>query len=160
MTMRVALDTALLIALVDAQDKWHSDAVEIRDALKAADAEIFYFDCVINEVISVLGRRLIEQRRADQFIGLLNTLEQLVPPAQITWVSPEIPRLYSQIIALVRTHGGQLNFHDALIALACQELDMSYIASFDRDFDQIAWLTRLGAAHDVSQKPATTEGES
>ena len=154
-TMQVALDTAMLAALVDGQDKWHADAVGIRDALKAAGAETFYLDCVINEVTSVLGRRLIEQKRADQFIGLLNVLEQVVPPDRITWVSPEIPRLYSQIMTLVRTHGGQLNFHDALIALACQELGIGYIASFDCDFDCIAWLRRLGTANDVPQQPAT-----
>ncbi|MBU2578339.1 type II toxin-antitoxin system VapC family toxin [Patescibacteria group bacterium] len=149
MTIRVALDTALVAALIDAEDKWHATAVGIRDALKAANAEVFHLDCVINELISVLGRRLIEQKRSDQFIRLINDLEQLVPSDQITWVSPETPRLYPQIIALVRSHGGQLNFHDALIALACQELGIGYIATFDRDFDRISWLSRLGAAGDV-----------
>lgn len=36
-----------------------------------------------------------------------------------------------------------LNFNDALIALACEELDVSVILSFDGDFDHIAWLKRI-----------------
>ena len=48
-------------------------------------------------------------------------------------------------MALVRTHGGELNFHDALIALACQEFGIKHIASFDGDFDREAWLKRLGS---------------
>ena len=113
--MRVVLDTALLVALVDHRDKWHSKALCIREELKAADAEVFYFDCVINEAISVLGRRLIEQKRATDFVDLLDTLERFVPAECITWVSGMIQRLYAQIIALVRAHAGELNFHDALI---------------------------------------------
>jgi predicted nucleic acid-binding protein len=57
--------------------------------------------------------------------------------------SKEIQRLYPEILALVREHHGELNFHDALIALACRELDIPYIASFDRDFDRVSWLTRI-----------------
>ncbi|MCD6167051.1 hypothetical protein J7K19_10120 [bacterium] len=39
--------------------KWHDTAVAIRDALTKADAELVYFDCVLNEVISVLTRRFM-----------------------------------------------------------------------------------------------------
>jgi len=35
---RVAIDTNVLVALVDSHDKWHSRAVTLRDALKAAQA--------------------------------------------------------------------------------------------------------------------------
>lgn len=40
---------------------------------------------------------------------------------------------------------GVLNFHDALIALACREREIPLIASFDPDFDQIIWLHRLAS---------------
>jgi predicted nucleic acid-binding protein len=36
-----------------------------------------------------------------------------------------------------------LNFNDALISLACRERNIPAIASFDADFDQVAWLHRL-----------------
>lgn len=40
-------------------------------------------------------------------------------------------------------HSQALNFHDALIALACREREIPVIASFDPDFDLIPWLSRL-----------------
>jgi predicted nucleic acid-binding protein len=43
---------------------------------------------------------------------------------------------------LVQQTEGRINFHDALIALACKELDISVIISFDNDFDEISWLER------------------
>lgn len=149
MTNRVVLDTSVLVALVDTRDKWHSAATAIKDALKAGGVGLVYLDPVINETISVLARRLQEQRRGEQFEALLDLLEGLAPPERITWVSAMTQRLYLQVIALVREHGGVLNFHDALIALACRELDFPDIASFDGRFDRIAWLHRLGRPDDL-----------
>jgi predicted nucleic acid-binding protein len=45
---------------------------------------------------------------------------------------------------------GALNFNDALIALACRDLSILAIASFDTDFDRIPWLHRLSQAGDAS----------
>jgi predicted nucleic acid-binding protein len=45
----------------------------------------------------------------------------------------------------MRSSGGELNFHDALIALACRDRDIPAIASFDADFYQVPWLRRLSA---------------
>ena len=104
---------------------------------------------MINETISVLARRLQEQRRGEQFEALLDLLEGLAPPERITWVSAMTQRQYLQVIALVREHGGVLNFHDALIALACRGLGFQDIASFDGGFDRIVWLHRLGRPDDV-----------
>jgi predicted nucleic acid-binding protein len=137
MTIRVALDTVILAALLDSRDKWHQSAVAIRDSLKSVEAEIFYFDPVINEVVSVLARRLGEQQRVEQFVSLLDQLQGLIPADKITWVSPLAERLYPAVLALVRQYKGELNFHDALIALACKEFGITCIVSFDRDFDHI-----------------------
>jgi len=149
MTIRVALDTVVLAALLDSRDKWHQPAVAIRDSLKSVEAEIFYLDPVINEVVSVLARRLGEQRRGDQFMVLLDQLQKLIPADKITWVSPLAERLYPAVLALVRQYKGELNFHDALISLGCREFGIEYIASFDCDFDHIDWLTRITNPDDV-----------
>jgi predicted nucleic acid-binding protein len=47
------IDVNVLVGLLDERDKWHGTAVAIRDALDEADAELIYFDCVLNEEISV-----------------------------------------------------------------------------------------------------------
>jgi predicted nucleic acid-binding protein len=139
----VAIDTNVLVALVDSHDKWHDRAVALRDALKATQSELIYFDSVVNETISVLARRAEEQKRTQQFASLLDVLLQQVPATTITWLSAETQRLYDRVIGLIRETSGVLNFHDALIVLGCQELGIAILVSFDRDFDQISWLTRI-----------------
>lgn len=146
----VAMDANVLVGLLDERDKWHGTAVAIRDALDGAGADLVYFDCVLNEAISVLARRIHEQRRLEEFDALLDQLVRLIPVSDITWVSRDIQRLYEQVLGLVRSSGGGLNFHDALMALVCREQDIPVLVSFDGDFDQVDWLIRAGGAADAA----------
>jgi len=144
------IDTNVLVGLLDDRDKWHDVAVALRDELAKSQAELVYFDCVINETISVLARRTYEQNRPEQLDVLLNQLESLIPVSDITWASEDISRLYPEIISLVRASSGKLNFHDALIALVCREQGVSALVSFDRDFDELDWLSRIAQAPQVA----------
>jgi predicted nucleic acid-binding protein len=146
---QVLIDTNVLVALVDTRDTWHARAQAVREALKTTAVSLAYCDVVLNEAIGVLARRAQEQRRVDQFAGLVHTLLHAVPSDIIVWLSSETQRLYAQVIELVQSTSGDLNFHDALIALGCRLLGIEVIASFDRDFEQIAWLTRVDTAEAV-----------
>ena len=53
---------------------------------------------------------------------------------------------------------GKLNFNDALIAIACRERRTPLLASFDADFDQVAWLKRVASTAGLA--PGTAEAES
>lgn len=50
----------------------------------------------------------------------------------------------------MRSGGGELNFNDALIALACRERGIPAIAGFDADFDRVPWLRRLARPEDLA----------
>jgi predicted nucleic acid-binding protein len=146
----VALDTNVIVALVDDRDIWHTTAVAIRDALIAAQTQFVYFDCVFNETLGVIGRRTAEQKRPEQFDRLLDGLTAIMPSAHITWIGGFAQQWLHEIIHLCRANHGALNFHDALIAWACQELGIRFLASFDADFDNISWLTRLHEAAQIA----------
>jgi predicted nucleic acid-binding protein len=144
----VALDTNVVVALVDDRDTWHSAAVAMRTALLEAQVQLVYFDCVLNETVGVIGRRTAEQKRPEQFDRLLDGLLAMMPPTHITWIASAAQPWFPEIVRLCREGHGTLNFHDALIALACQELGVRFLVSFDPDFDRIPWLTRM---HNVAQ---------
>ncbi|MFN2305145.1 MAG: type II toxin-antitoxin system VapC family toxin [Anaerolineales bacterium] len=107
----------------------------------------------LSKILSVFTnyeeRRAEEQKRSEQFSMLLDKLLMQVPIDDITWISSEIQRLYQKTIEQVRQTEGALNFHDALMALYCQEYEIKAIISFDRDFDRISWLKRVAAPEDV-----------
>jgi len=138
---RIIIDTNILVALIDENDKWHKHALKIRDALKEENAEFIFFDCVINETVTVIARRLEEKGITENFPLILSKLESLLSEQNITWISQETQRLYQNILNLVRQYKGRLNFHDSLIALVAKEFEIKYIATFDTDFKDIDWLT-------------------
>src|SRR3990172_10380814 len=110
-----------------------------------------YFDCVVSEAINVLARRGKERKRSSEFTELLTQVVSQVPEDSILWISTETRRFYREIISLVRNSAGGLNFNDSLIALGARELGIKSIASFDSDFDSVAWLKRLSSPHDIIQ---------
>jgi predicted nucleic acid-binding protein len=146
----VALDTNVVVALVDDRDTWHSAAVAMRTALLEAQVQLVYFDCVFNETVGVIGRRTAEQKRPEQFDRLLDGFLAMIPPTNITWIAGAAQQRFLEIIRLCRESQGALNFHDALIALACQELGVRFLVSFDADFDCVAWLTRMHNAAQIA----------
>lgn len=148
-SLKVAIDSSVLVGLINPRDTWHERALALRDAMQVADVEFLYFDCVVGEAISVVARRLEEQGRASEFVLLLDRLRDQVPQATITWILPDVPRLYASVLDLMHVSAGTLNFNDALIALACRERAIPAFASFDPDFDAVAWLQRLSQPKDV-----------
>ena len=138
-----AVDSNVLIGLVDNRDALHTKATNLIDQATRQQIALVYFDCVMNETLSALGRRLEEQKRSHEFSGLVERVQTRIPETLIVWASLDIQRLYASMIALMKQTSGKLNFHDALIALKCRELKIDSILSFDKDFDQIDWVKRI-----------------
>ena len=137
------MDTSFVVGVIDDKDLWHAAAHALRPVLDAAAYQVFAFDCVMTEVVSVLARRTHEKRRVAQIASLLTYLRGEFPTRSIVWLYPDLPKLYDAVVALVEQSSGELNFNDALIALACRDRNIPYLASFDADFDQVAWLKSI-----------------
>ncbi len=147
--MEIAIDSSVLVALLVPNDVWHSQAVNLWEAVKAAGCIGIFFDCVAAEAVSAAVRRLHEKGLTAEVQALLHRLNVQVPLDAVTWILPDVPHLYPQVLDLIRTSSGELNFNDALIALACRERGIPAIASFDADFDRIIWLKRVAEPADV-----------
>jgi len=146
----IAVDSSVLVALINPRDLWRDQALALESALLATGGELFYFDCAVAEAVSAAIRRLHEKNLVAEVSVLLDRLSHRVPQEMITWILPDVPRLYEEALALIRSSAGALNFNDALIALACRERSIPAIASFDPDFDQVPWLRRLARPEDVT----------
>jgi predicted nucleic acid-binding protein len=149
-SLRVAVDASVLVALINPTDLWRSRAISLKQALLERQAELVYFDCVVIEAISAMTRRLQEKKRGEDTALLVGHLTEQVPVEEITWILPTVQRFYGETLDLIQASKGTLNFNDALIALACREIRIPSIASFDTDFDTISWLQRLSRPEDLS----------
>jgi predicted nucleic acid-binding protein len=142
----IVVDSNVLVALVSSRDSLHERAVALIHACEIAQTELVYLDCVLSETLSVLGRRTEEQGRSDEFSALVDSLLARAPESSIVWLSQYTRRLYADVVNLMRMSKGRLNFNDCLVAIGCRELGLDTIASFDPDFDDIAWLHRVSSA--------------
>ncbi len=150
MPIQVGLDTSYVLGLIDEQDLWHAQAINLRDALDAGAFHTSIFDCVLAEVVSLLARRTHEQRRSATFSDLAARLQTRFPTKSITWLYPDLPADYDDILALVSQTNGELNFNDALITIACRKRGIAWLASFASDFDRVAGLKRISQPADLS----------
>lgn len=142
------MDSNILVGLLNPLDHRRQQAEAIYFALRSSETPLIFLDCVIAEALSTSLRRLEEKGDLTTMDALFERLRSVIPDDRITWIFPDVISLYSEIIKLIRSSGGTLNFHDALIALTCRERGITTIVSLDADFDQIPWLTR------ISQPPA------
>ncbi|MCC7362307.1 MAG: type II toxin-antitoxin system VapC family toxin [Anaerolineales bacterium] len=150
MTNKIALDTSFVLGLLDRQDLWHERAEQLKTQLAAYGWQPVVFDCVISEAISTIAHRTHERRRGAETGELLSRLRNEFPAHSIVWVYPDLPRLYESVVDLVEGSSGALNFNDALIALSCRNRKIIYLASFDSDFDQVAWLKRIAESGNLA----------
>ena len=141
--VRAIVDSNVLIALVSPTDSLHRAAHALVASALNSEIELLYLDCVVAESLSTVGRRLEEKKRMPEFGAAADALMALAPMHSLVWLFPEVRRLHDPVIALMRQTTGQLNFNDALIVVACRELGITTLLSFDADFDSIADLTRL-----------------
>lgn len=148
-TIKVGVDTNVVLGLLDEHDMWHKSAIALMAAVEAQAWETVYFDCAIAEAISTLTRRLHEKRRQADLNVLLDRCLQKFPPTLPFWLTQNQSVFYRPTIELIRASSGELNFNDALIALACRDYGIAALASFDADFDHVAWVRRLATPTDV-----------
>lgn len=148
---QINVDANVIVGLLDPQDIWHVKAVALKQALEASQVSIAISDCVLTEVISVLARRCHEQRRQQNLKDLLTQILADYPVENILWLLPDVPHLYTEVVELVQMSRGELNFNDALLAIACRQRGFDMIASFDRDFDTIPWLRRIAQPSDLDE---------
>ena len=149
MSSSVIYDASFLVGFIDQNDRWHKRASSLHRLVKRKQFGVITFDCVANEVITVLARRCEERGELTKFKEVLKKFKRVVPKDKLSWIYPKVMDYYDDVLDLMGSSDGRLNFHDALIALMARGMGIEYIVSFDRDFDGVKGLTRIGEVGDL-----------
>lgn len=118
-TILISIATSVVVGLLDSHDHWHSTAINLQTALIASGFSPADFDCVVTEAVSTLARRLREKRREAELPALWNSLSTALPENFLTWVLPDVPRLYGQIMDLIRASEGEVNWAGINASATC-----------------------------------------
>jgi len=143
MMAECVLDANVLVAWIDSADSQHARARELMARLEASGVEPVLLDVLVAETVSVLCRRFRERRQGANVAVVLAELRQRIDPAAITWVGAEVERAYQDILDLVSSTEGRLNFNDAFVAILQRQGHIGQVASFDTGFDLVPGFVRV-----------------
>lgn len=111
--------------------------------IERLNEEIVCMDCVVNEIFSVMARKLRKKRMSKEFPKVADVITDFLENINVIDAYKNLPKLHSEVVELMKRTKGRLNYHDALIALCCKQEKISQIATLDNDFDEVAWLRKI-----------------
>lgn len=125
MSAEILVDASFLAAQLDERDVHHRRAKTLHDLSRNRDAAYVYLDCVVNESVTLLGRRALERRIDPR--PILRRLRRDIPPEVLVWTGPELPRFWKRVLDTVEEHAGRLSFQDCLLVLVAQEGGVKWV---------------------------------
>jgi predicted nucleic acid-binding protein len=144
----IVVDTSFLVALVDQKDSLHRTARAVDQSLPSEIVRVFP-DIVVMEALSVLARRTEERKQKSRpFPEILDNIRKIIPDESITWLSPDIPLIYSKFIEMLRQYEGRPNVNDCILARHLIQSKIGFLLSFDSDFDALPQIVRISESKD------------
>lgn len=128
---RILLDTGFFVALHNTADRNRDAATEIFDCLKELDARLYTSDYVLDEAVTVAYRRTLRQDIA------IDVGHQVMGSKYVTVLYSDKGLVNDAFARYKRYSDKALSFTDCLLISLAQREKMSYIVTFDNDFDMV-----------------------
>ncbi len=139
----VVLDANVIVAWLDNADVLAPRARELMQRLKDEGAELVLVDIAVTEALSVLCRRAKQRRTSPpDLVAAISKMRGWAERGVIRWVAREHERLMPDVLAVVESTTGVLNFNDALLVTLQRASVIGEVASFDSGFDVVAGFVR------------------
>jgi predicted nucleic acid-binding protein len=128
----IALDTNVVVGLLDKGDSLNARAKELVRSIRSAGNEPMTLDFVAAEAVSVLCRRATERKRnIPDLTEILAEVRRWYDDDQIEFVQSKFEVLYPSILDVVGQSGGKLNFNDAALVALQRGGFIDEVATFD-----------------------------
>jgi len=123
--MMVYCDTSALYALMDADDENHRKSAQTFDKLLIDDAQLVCNNYVLNELLTLLQRRLgMEALRA--------YLSDIAPLVRVTWIDESAHQ--RALTALLTTNQRPLSLTDCASFDTMRQLSITHFFAYDQHF--------------------------
>lgn len=140
----IVLDANVLVGYLDANDSQHARARALIERLEADGHESVLLDVLVAEAVSVLCRRARERKASPpDLAGVLSRVRRWHEDGEIEPALPDVPRFFGDILGVIESTSGALNFNDALIVILQRDAIIDDVASFDEAFDNVAGFRRI-----------------
>ena len=144
--MKVFVDTSALIALLDAEDRWHAEASATFDGLRRS-TELVTTNYVLVECLAVARRRLGRE-------AATSLLDALFPVLNVIWVTPP---MHAPAVAAYRSGRGPASVVDEVSLGVMRSAGILEAFAYDDDFQREGFRRAAPSATQdrVHEKAAT-----
>ena len=139
----IVADTSFIVATLDQRDNWHDHAQRTAETRIRGRYTILLLDLVLFEAWGVLRRRANERKDGDTANSAIEQLAEMFDSGGVVQLSQQVTALRPAALKLARSTA-TVNLMDALLVEFMRAEGVEAIASFDRGFDSIDDIERIG----------------
>jgi len=126
----IAADSSYFVALSDTKDRWHEDALRVRDAVAQ---EFFLSDLVVAEAVAIIGSRRGGKPARTMY-------EYFMDSCELDFADQDLLR--DGMTHHLR-YDGRLSVTDCVTLAIMERRRARDIVSFDSDFDRVRAVRRI-----------------
>ena len=139
---KVFLDTSFILGYVNSNDELHENALRLEESENILSQNCCINNNVLNEVLTLTGRRINIDAAKETYYGLIDSFEILNEYAIFNYTAKTFD-IFKRIVG-PNSKKTKLSFTDSSIILTMQESNISDLISFDQQFKNFNEINLIG----------------
>ena len=139
---KVFLDTSFILAYLNSNDELHGNALRLEEAENVLSQKCYINNNVLNEVITLTGRKINIDAAEEIYYGLIDSFEILNEYNIFNYTAKTFD-IFKRIVES-NSKKTKLSFTDSSIILTMQESNITDLVSFDQQFKHFNEINLIG----------------
>lgn len=139
---KVFLDTSFILAYVNSNDELHKTALRLEEAENILSQDCYINNNVLNEVLTLTGRKINIDAAEEIYYGLIDSFEILNEYTIFNYTAKTFD-IFKRTVGS-NSKKTKLSFTDSSIILTMQESNIVNLVSFDQQFENFDEINLIG----------------
>ena len=139
---KIFLDTSFILGYVNSNDELHDNALRLEEAENILSQDCYINNNVLNEVLTLTGRRLNIDAAEEIYYGMIDSFEILIEYNIFNYTAKTFD-IFKRIVG-ANSKKTKLSFTDSSIILTMRESNITDLVSFDQQFKNFNEIKLIG----------------
>ncbi len=139
---KVFIDTSFILAYVNSNDELHENALRLEEAENILSQDCYINNNVLNEVLTLTGRKINIYAAEEIYYGLMDSFEILNEYTIFNYTAKTFD-IFKKIVGS-NSKKTKLSFTDSSIILTMNESNITDLVSFDQQFKNFKKINLIG----------------
>lgn len=140
---KLFLDTSFILGFVNSNDDLHENAIKLEEAENILSQDCYINNNVLNEVVTLTGRKINITAAEEIYYGLIDSFEILNEYDIINYTSKTFD-IFKRVVGS-NSKKTKLSFTDSSIILTMKESNITDLVSFDQQFKHFDEINLIGS---------------